>query len=451
MRDLFLPQENILINSIKSLVDNQYRLHLITQSQYQDKFETEILEKVEFPIEKLTEKEREKDPFINAILIFQEKLQSLKTTKKVKEFLDYLMQRVILITIVASNQAFAVKLFQVLNTRGLDLTNTDIIKSYLYGSCEKSKRDQLKSTWSKIENIAGDVEEDLERLMRYYGLCILEKNPRTTLSAELLNHRSFKLKKSNKIAYEMCKFFEAYKEIFYTDSKLIFSFWNLPNEVYWKTIITTASYNRYNDFNGLAKLLRKFYYSYWIAGYTIAKVKQLSFNIIKWVKQNKPLSFVKKQVQQKMVKDKVVGDMKDALDREAYWERWHKPLLLLIEYNRTDDSKVTYIPWDRKLQTEHVLPEKWFKRKEWKRDWNKEAADYWLHRLGNLTLLSGSKNVVATNDPFKIKKIAYKKLHGGMTAFEISKEVAEETQWTEREVKKRHFKLKRELFDILGF
>jgi len=77
-----------------------------------------------------------------------------------------------------------------------------------------------------------------------------------------------------------------------------------------------------------------------------------------------------------------------------------------------------------------------------------EQAAQWLHRLGNLTLLSGKKNVVATNDSFKKKKGAYKK--GGMTAFEITKEVAECEDWTQIEVKKRHDQLKKEIFEILG-
>jgi len=196
MRDMFLPNENVLVNSIKSLVDRKYRLHLITQSQYQNRFEQEILEKVKFPKGKLTKKEREKDAFINAVLIFKEKLELLKNSKNVKKFLNYLMERVVLITITASNQAFAVKLFRILNTRGLDLTNTDIIKSYLYGTCEKNKIHQLKATWNKIEIIADDVDEDLERLMRYYGLSVLETNPRTTLSDELINHKNFRSRKS---------------------------------------------------------------------------------------------------------------------------------------------------------------------------------------------------------------------------------------------------------------
>ena len=111
-------------NSIKSLVDGNYRLHLITQSHNQNQFEKEILDAVKLPPDHLTREEREKDPFKNAVLIFKDRLKSVHNLDTIKKFLDYLMNRVVLITITCSNQAFAIKLFQVLNTRGLDLTNT---------------------------------------------------------------------------------------------------------------------------------------------------------------------------------------------------------------------------------------------------------------------------------------------------------------------------------------
>lgn len=449
IRDLYLKKDNALVNSIKSLVDGKYRLRLITQSHYQNQFEKEILDKVKFR-ENLSKKEQEKDPFINATLIFRNKLMALKSIDKLKKFLDYLMNRVILITITCSNQAFAIKLFQVLNTRGLDLTNTDIIKSHLYGNCQKEKLPQLKSSWIQIENIADDVEDDTDRLITYYGLSVLERNPRSTLSAELINHKYFKMKDSNTIVFDMLKFSKAYKQLYNAQSKLMFSFWYLPNDIYWKSILVTALYKEYKDYEKLSALLRKFYWTYWIAGNTISKIKQTSFNLISWIKSNKPYSFIEKEIQKKMDDDKVVDYMKENLEGNAYSERWLKPLLVLIEYNKTDDSKLTWVEINRSLQIEHILPEKWGANPDWKKRWKEDQATHWLQKLGNLTLLSGKKNAVASNDSFKKKKEAYKKAFGGMTAFEITKQVASNDEWTEAETKKRHSQLKRDVYKILN-
>jgi uncharacterized protein with ParB-like and HNH nuclease domain len=450
LRDFYLKRDNALINSIKSLVDGKYRLRLITQSHYQNKFEKEILDAVKLPSERLTKEEREDDPFVNAVLIFRDKLKSVRNIDTIRKFLEYLMNRVVLITITCSNQAFAIKLFQVLNTRGLDLTNTDLIKSHLFGNCAKDKLAQLKASWIQIETIAEEAYDDTDRMITYYGLSVLERNPRSTMSAELLDHRDFKTKDSNSIVFDMLTFSKAYKQLWSTESKLMFSFWYLPNDIYWKSILTTAIHRDYKDFLALAKQLRKLYWSYWIAGYTISKIKQTSFNLIGWVKAHKPIAFIEKEIDKKISDDNVIPYVKENLDGDAYSERWLKPLLILIEYNRTDDSKLTWIDWDKHLQAEHILPDKWSANPDWKRQWTDDQAEQCLQKLGNLTLLSGKKNIVATNDSFRKKKVAYKKAHGGMTAFEISKEIAELDDWTELEFRRRHNQLKKEALKIIG-
>ena len=454
VRDLFLPKDKEIANSIQSLIDGKYRLRLITQSHNQTQFEKEILDSVKFPNRHLTEEERERDKFLNAALIFRDKLKSLKGSDRVKEFIAYLMNKVVMIAIVSSKQSFAIRLFQVLNARGLPLGSADLIKSHLYGMCDsdKSKTPQLRQDWIRLESIGKDVEEDAEGLLTYYGYFVLERNPRTNLYSELVASKHFKsISDPTKITYELVKFASCYKDIYNTHTKLLYSFWYLPNAVYWRAILTTARFCGYKNFSELAVLLRKLYYGYWISGYTITKIKQTSFNLIGWVKANKAISFIEKQLESKLKEDEVPKWTKENLSNaDSYFERWLKPLLLLVEYNRTDDSKISFIElWDRNLQIEHILPERWSTNPTWKKLWSEKSATHWLNKLGNLTLLSGKKNVVASNDSFSKKKSAYKKAHGGLTAFEVTKEIAEKDDWTEKDAKERHALLKQEILKIL--
>ena len=57
LRDLYLKDDNRILNAIKSLVDQKYRLRLITQSHYQNQFEQEILDGIKLPQNKLTKKQ----------------------------------------------------------------------------------------------------------------------------------------------------------------------------------------------------------------------------------------------------------------------------------------------------------------------------------------------------------------------------------------------------------
>ena len=93
---------------------------------------------------------------------------------------------------------------------------------------------------------------------------------------------------------------------------------------------------------------------------------------------------------------------------------------------------------DRQLHADHVLPEKWEAINYWKKHWTEEEASLCLNKIGNLTLLSGKKNISASNDSFLKKKEIYKgKGLDGSTAFLISQKIIEENDWTAAEVRKR--------------
>ena len=440
LRDLYLKGDNRILNAIKSLVDQKYRLRLITQLHYQNEFEQEILDGIKLPQNKLTKKQREKNKFINAALIFRNKLKSIEDAdEQITKLVDYLLNKVIMITITCSKQSFAIKLFQVLNTRGLDLTNTDLIKSYLYGRLDdERKREQFVATWREIETISKQIEEDVEGLFTYYEYYLLARNPKYSLYDELTRTPTFKEKDSNEVIYLVKKFIDNFSVISQLESKLIFSFWYLPNQVFWKAILTTAKRKDFDDFERLCKELRKFYYCYWIAGYTTSKIKQFSFNLISWIKKERKLDEIKKEIDKKMADDAVLNWMKESLKSDVYGKSWLKPLLLLIEYEQTDTSKISFIELDRKLHIDHILPEKWDSIEYWKKKWSRDQADSSLHKLGNLTLLSGKKNIAASNDSFYKKKEIYKgRGLDGATAFLITQKIINEPDWLGSNVKGR--------------
>lgn len=454
LRDLNLANNNVVCNAIKSLIDDKYRLRLITQSHNQGQFENEILEKVKFPDEHLTDKDREANLFINTALIFKERLESIGDEALIDKFVAFLMDQVVMISIVSSNQAFAIRLFQVLNARGLPLSNADLIKSYLYSRCDKEKLPQFKQDWVKIETISKELDEeglgDVETLLSYFSYYFLVANPQESVFAELTGHKDFKNGDPTKISYELATFAEALNKVVTMESRTIYPMWYLPHRIYWCTILATAIHKNYRDFEPLALELRRLYYGYWIAGYTVTKIKQLSFNIIGWVKAGKPFETIKKEIAEKMEEDEVVRYAREALAKNAYGERWAKALLLLLEYYSVDDSKPVYINfWDKKLHVEHVLPTAWSSNPAWTKVWNESAANHWVNKLGNLTLISGKKNIAASNDSFEKKKVTYKKTHGGLTAFEITKRIADSEKWTENEVKTRQQDLRKEVLSIL--
>lgn len=435
LRDLHLASDKRIVNAIRSLVDEKYRLRLITQENYQNQFEREILDQVGFPSGKLSQDEKKAKKLINTAVIFKERLEGLGSDK-IKAFADYVLDKVIMITIVCSDEAFAVRLFQVLNTRGLDLSNSDLLKSYLYSRLDEDKRRQFISTWNQVETIASEMDETLESLLTFYEYYVLASNPRRSLYEELQNR--FKGQDPNKVIWNLRNFARALNRVMNSNLKIVNSFWDLPNQVFWKSILAAATVENYFSLDALVRELRRLYYSYWIAGYTTSKVKQLSFNLIRWTKEGKRLKEIRTLINTKMLEDDVPKRVAQALDEKVYGYPWLGPLLALIEYEQTDESKVSYINLGRDVNVDHILPQKWQSEPYWRNRWTKSQTDQWLHRIGNLTLLSGKKNIQASKSAFPEKKRIYRgKGIDGITGFIMTQKVARLRQWTENQARKR--------------
>jgi uncharacterized protein with ParB-like and HNH nuclease domain/predicted transport protein len=434
---------NSISDSILSTIENKSRLKLITQINMQVKFEHEILEKVEFPEKEFSEKDKEKleNKFANSAFVLREKLKFIENQngfEGIINFLQYLMERVEIITITCPDISYAIKLFQVINTRGLDLTAADLIKSGLlgkFGPKEEIERKAFISVWTKIEELSKEMEEPMTDLLTYYEYYLLAENPKRDLYTEL--SKKFRSEKPSDTAYNFSIFVKNYYDLYKLETSLLFSFGYLQNQVFWKAILTTAKCKNVIYFDDLAKELRKMYYLYWIAGYTSTKIKQTSFNIIGWIKADHTFEQIKNKIEDKMIEDDVYLKIKADLEADAYGEQWLKPLLVLVEYAQTDQSKISFIDLDKNLHIDHILPEKWKQVKEWKDTWLEEDANRQLDKIGNLTLLMGKKNIVAQNFAFVKKQKIYQAAYGGKTAFEISKRILEKSEWTTSDVDER--------------
>jgi uncharacterized protein with ParB-like and HNH nuclease domain len=436
------------------------RLKLITHPQHQSDFDNYILNGNTTLLKKPNKKELKIDEepyhkFINTACIFSEKLGSLGEDESAK-ILNFIFNNIKVIKIICWNRNFAITLFQVLNDRGLDLTPSDIIKSFLLDKIQKEykneketlkrKEEQFIQDWITIEHIAKDTGENINDLFTIYQYYLLAQNPEKSLTDEL--QKQFKDKDTNEIIQSFKKFAETYKrEIFSKTDKVIYSFYYLKWTVYWKSILLTALTENYKDYEKIKILLRKFYYLYWIAGKTLSAIKQTSFNLIKWIKENREYSEIEKEINGNI--EKILKQAIESLSNNIADEPWTKPLLILMEYNSTDDAKLSSIELNRDLHLEHVLPKKYNNFKEWNYI-TKDIADKWLESGGNLTLLSGSKNIEASDNPFSIKMSIYngKGKYGDkdtkITSFNISQSIFRDYesnifngQWNEVAIKKR--------------
>ncbi len=397
------------------------RLKLYTHRQHQSDFEELILKGNILEVKKpykyqIRSDEEPKYKFINTACIFREKLKELGEDCS-EEFINYLFNQVKIIRIDCKNRDFAIKLFQVLNARGMDLTAADLIKSFLLeklyskyrddNETSNMKEEQFISDWRDMEQSIKACDISLNDLFIIYEYHILGQNPKKSLYDELQN--AFTDKEPNTVISDIKKIADIYfKEIYEKEDKMLFSFWYIRWNIYWKSILLTALHMEYPDYDKLKKQLRRFYYLYWIAGKTLSQIKQTSFNIIKWVKENKPISYIEDELNNKLKNDGIESiAIRNLTSANITTEPWIKPLLLMMEYNVTDNSKLAFVDLNKDLHLEHVLPIKYKSFSEWGHITD-EIATKWLNSAGNITLLSGAKNIEASNNPFNVKMEVYK-------------------------------------------
>jgi hypothetical protein len=78
----------------------------------------------------------------------------------------------------------------------------------------------------------------------------------------------------------------------------------------------------------------------------------------------------------------------------------------MLEYNQQDNPKFLEF-WDKNIQVEHVLPKAFLKNDDWEHMFKVKGIESWINSGANLTLLSGSKNIAASNDGFHSKIQSY--------------------------------------------
>lgn len=416
--DPFAVDANIIKTSIK-FNDRFERIRLRTHSNHESDFKTYVLNEGKSilnktPFKKDLRKEDPKYKFINTSSFFKEKLSDLGELEAGR-FINYLFNNVKIIRIDCQSVSFAIKLFQVLNDRGLDLSNSDLIKSFLIGRIHKiynnenelklQNENQFIDDWKFCENIAIDTEESLNNLLVMYEYYLLAENPKQSLYDELV--KQLENKNPNDVISDFKTFVSHYKnDINSREDGKMYGFWYLPWGMYWKSIVLTALKINYSEYEDFLTIFKQYYYINWIAGNTLTKIKQTSFNIISWLKENKSLDFIKDELEKNLRDNNAIQRATENLSSDIYNEPWGKPLLYMIEYNQQDNPPFLAMG-DKNIHAEHILPLGYEKKEAWKSFKDIKVIDKWINTGGNLTLLSGSKNISASNEGFETKIKAY--------------------------------------------
>ena len=148
-------------------------------------------------------------------------------------------------------------------------------------------------------------------------------------------------------------------------------------------------------------------------------------------------------------KEEVENILDSTLNRSDFYKlkggKLAKYILLRLDMEKWDLGEG--IPsYTGTITVEHILPRNPPLNSEWTRKFDEITRTEWVDRLGNLVLLSGSKNSSASNYDFKKKKEVY--FSKKWTLFRITQELERYNDWTPETLKERHCILIRQIKKI---
>lgn len=442
LSDLDTRAQDFIYASIQDKYENSKRkLKFLTNEKYQIDFEDTVLKGIKFIKTKNIEKEFPDNKYlqnahhINCFLT--EKVKDNQIT--VNDFVIWFFENVVLTVITCPSQDSAIQIFNVLNDRGMPLSSIDILKSTLMQKLGDEDRNAFKSKWEEIDSNLKFAKFDLDGMLTTYQYYKISTNPKSRLDKELLGVFSKERKNACEIIKEISDFSKAYIKILTEEDKHLYCLRYLKHKIYWSSILSAAIFSKYPDLEKLKSLLVAYYYQNWIAGATVARIKQTSFNILKHVKSGKDIERISSEMRDNLKKYSTTKTFKEEIEGGwVYGRKWDRAILLLIEYFSSDESKQNYIPIGNKLHLEHILPQT---PTEWKNIFSCAELEEWTDSLANLTLLSMKKNIQCQNFSFEKKKRIYQNKDAVASSFLITRDIIECDKWDVEELKKRKIKL----------
>lgn len=368
--------------------------------------------------------------------VFMSGLLNLGEPKLIR-LVQFIVTRCYLVTVATPDLDSAYRIFGVLNSRGLDLSATDILKAEIIGGIESGLRETYTKKWE-------DAEEDLGRdefgdLFSHIRMVYRKAKPQGTLLKEFKEHvtqattpqtfvDTVLLPMAQALAalsgadYASTQHAELVNEHLRWLNKLEFKDWLPPALAFYvrhaEQPATMLAFFRDLERLAYSMLARK-------AGVN-GRVER--FSALTGAIENGQNLFAEASPLQLSPSEQY--DTYSVLNGPLYDTHSARAVaLLLLRLDRLlSDGSAVYE--HDVVSVEHVMPQQPAPNSQWA-TWVPDTKIYqsWVHRLGNLVLLSRKKNSSASNREFAWKKNSYF-TKGGVCGFALTTQVLQHPEWT---------------------
>jgi hypothetical protein len=397
------------------------------------------------------ENESQKNIYFNAKL-FVDRLQETfgDDQAAIIAFGSFLVLRCFLVSVSTPSQHSAFRVFSVMNSRGLDLLPTDIIKADLIGRIPASAQHKYTEKWEELEVQVG--RKDFAELFGHIRMIYAKTKARRTLLEDFPEHVQSKEKSPQELISNVIEpYADAYlvarnqsylsttnaaevNQLLWWLNRIDNSDWVPPAIVYLAKKLSNQQ-DVLSFFVGLERL----------AAFMHICGKNVNFRIERYAQV---LTALEKRTHATYLRaldltDAETKEFSNVLDGDVYWIASRRRNYLLQRLDSFySDGAATY--QTGVMTVEHVLPQTVSTGSEWETWWPEEnVREKWVHRLANLVPLTQKRNSAAQNFSFSKKKTAYFGGKQGVSSYILTTQVLNSPTWTPKVVRQRQT-------DILG-
>lgn len=385
-------------------------------------------------------------------LWFLKRLEKLSDLQRVR-LLQFINKRCFLVVVSTPDLDSAYRIFSVLNDRGLDLSLTDILKGEIIGPLPDEQTESYTSKWEAIElDLGRDAFKDLfSHIRMIYRKAKLGES----VIKEIRSHLNPSANPQQFIDTVLCPLAEAFSDIkkanyLSTDTNCakkvnsLFKWLNQIDNFDWipPAILYLSRHN--NEPNKLVKFftdLERLAAGMMIMRSNVTDRIGRYSKLLTAIEQEDKADLYAPDSPLQLTSEEQSVIIK-ILDGDIYLMPKIRLYVLLRLEAALADCGVTF---DYPIITvEHVLPQNPAKDSVWL-DWfpDPQKRQNYVHRLGNLVLLSRRKNSEAQNYDFDKKKDKYFNLKSvsGVAPFVLTTTVLEENKWTPEVIERRQQEL----------
>lgn len=362
------------------------------------------------------------------------------------KFTQFILTRCFLVVVSTPNQESAFRVFSVMNSRGLDLLPTDIIKSMTIGKLPKDEEQKYTEKWEELENLTG--RDGFNEVFTHTRTIFAKERPKKNLLDEFKEYVIKQTSPKSLVDEYLIPYTEAYvclKNCDFSSTQNaeeineLLLWLNKTNNHDWMPPAIKFLKDHKNDSVYILWFIRKLER---LASYLLVTAKDVNQRMerYKWIlveMESRPDNNLTEPLENIELTDWEKQQFIDALNGEIYSMTAKRRNYIIQRLDSfLSDGGATY---NTKLFTiEHVLPQHPSADSEWMKLWpDTQTQRFWLNKIANLVPLTRQRNSAAQNYDFNTKKIKYFQSKNGTSSYTLTTQVINIAAWTPEVVEAR--------------